>query len=67
MEDLERLQPSEAIEQCLRLLEPVKVGLDIKIEKQQIFFSIFNIVINNNNLTDSRKSLLAYLKSGKMK
>lgn len=27
IEDLERLQPSEAIEQCLRLLEPVKVGI----------------------------------------
>lgn len=27
IEDLERLQPSEAIEQCLRLLEPVKVSI----------------------------------------
>lgn len=26
IEDLECLQPSEAIEQCLRLLEPVKVS-----------------------------------------
>lgn len=26
IEDLEHLQPSEAIEQCLRLLEPVKVS-----------------------------------------
>ncbi|KAJ8928030.1 hypothetical protein NQ314_019441 [Rhamnusium bicolor] len=30
IEDLERLQPSEAIEQCLRLLEPVKVSIIIK-------------------------------------
>lgn len=39
IEDLERLQPSEAIEQCLRLLEPVKVGT--------ILFSINLILIKN--------------------